>query len=582
MKTLRIAIPTKLQIHATTILSLLNSLNIPGYIIEIKFLIGKSNIDQSRSIMATAFYDELGDDDLFLFIDSDQTFTSDDIMSLINLNVDVAVGVYSSLSGLPTCRPKNFSDFVNGKSNDVFYGATGFMLIRKPILKKIEDYIKSENMGYSRFWISNDSNNIIPFFTQRLIISETIQSDKPEPEWLGEDYAFCWIVRRVGGTIKCHVSKTIGHEVPQMLYYYPEAYNSKVWDENSIVYYTGPSRIQWSPDTIKNGMSGSEVAVHNLSARWHKMGYKVVVYGNVIEGLYDGVEYLHFNKFKTNDRFNMLILWRAYGLSVLDNVKAKQLLVDLHDEPSPSYQILLDHINKVDRVFVKSKYHKSLFPQQVYQKFTVITNGLADNYFNIDSDKIKSNKNRYKLIYCSSYDRGLYEMLKYGWPIIKSKVPEAELHIYYGMDLLPADFKNVLLPMLKKNGVYEHGQVSHGEILNAKLESSIHYYVGCLLETDCISVKESVFTDCIPVVSSNSVFRERDYCLKVGELDDNPLSEKVQIEGAELVVKLLQDNKFYEESLKKIQEHKDQICNWDTVANKWSNFFFQLPKKLVL
>jgi hypothetical protein len=173
-------------------------------------------------------------------------------------------------------------------------------------------------------------------------------------------------------------------------------------------------------------------------------------------------------------------------------------------------------------------------------------------------------------------------MLKYGWPIIKSKVPEAELHIYYGMDLLPADFKNVLLPMLKKNGVYEHGRVSHGEILNAKLESSIHYYVGCLLETDCISVKESVFTDCIPVVSSNSVFRERDYCLKVGELDDNPLSEKVQIEGAELVVKLLQDNKFYEESLKKIQEHKDQICNWDTVANKWSNFFFQLPKKLVL
>ena len=64
MKTLRIAIPTKLHVHANTMLSLFNSLNVPDYNIEIKFLIGKSNIDQSRSIMITNFYDECGDDDI--------------------------------------------------------------------------------------------------------------------------------------------------------------------------------------------------------------------------------------------------------------------------------------------------------------------------------------------------------------------------------------------------------------------------------------------------------------------------------------------------------------------------------------
>lgn len=311
MKTLRIAIPTKLQVHANTMLSLLNSLNIPDYDIEIKFLIGKSNIDQSRSIMTTAFYDECGDDDLFLFIDSDQTFTTNDIMALINLNADVATGVYSSLNGLPACRPKNFDEFIKGNNDDIYYGATGFMMIRRPILKKIEEFIKSENMGYSRFYVSHDSQNIIPFFIQRLIVSETIPSDKPTPEWLGEDYAFCWLTRKVGGTIKCHVSPTIGHEVPQMLYFYPDTYKSKTWPNNSIVYYTGQSRFQWSPNSIKDGISGSESAVIYLSKCWQKTGHKVTVYGNVVEGIYDGVEYIHHSKFRTNDMFNILILWRA-------------------------------------------------------------------------------------------------------------------------------------------------------------------------------------------------------------------------------------------------------------------------------
>lgn len=271
----------------------------------------------------------------------------------------------------------------------------------------------------------------------------------------------------------------------------------------------------------------------------------------------------------------------SFGFSILDKIKTKpkQLLVDLHDEPSQQYNFLLEHMDKVDKLLVKSEYHKSLFPNMHHSKFIVIPNGLTDNYFNIDPTSIK--KDKHKLIYCSSYDRGLYEMLKYGWPIIKSKVPQAELHLYYGMDLLPLDFKNILLPLLKQEGVYEHGKVSHEEILQAKLKSSIHYYIGCLSETDCISVKESAFTDCIPVVSTNTVFKEKDYCLKVGEPNNNPLIQKTQEDGAKLIVKLLTDTDFYNRSLNKIQNHRDQIESWDNIAKKWKdNFFFQDVKRV--
>ena len=87
---------------------------------------------------------------------------------------------------------------------------------------------------------------------RRLSHSETIPEGPAE--WLGEDYGFCWMVRQVGGTVRSHISKTIGHEVPSMKYFYPETYKSKQWGPKSIVYYTGPSRLAWSTESLKTGI----------------------------------------------------------------------------------------------------------------------------------------------------------------------------------------------------------------------------------------------------------------------------------------------------------------------------------------
>lgn len=569
MVKLTVAIPTKLYINAVTILSLFQSFPLSGYIVEIKILPGKSNIDQARSILVTNWYDTASEEDLFLFLDADQTFTSQDILSLINLNCDVAVGVYSSLDGRPTCRPKDYPRFMTGENKEIYYGATGLMLIRKPILRRVEEFIKKEYKGVSRFWISNDHNAIIPFFIQRLIISETIPSDKPIPEWLGEDYGFCWTVRRVGGSIKCHVSPTIGHQVPQIKYFYPEAW-TKEWSEKTIVYYTGESRLPWSPDYLnKEGLGGSETAVVYLSRYWQQKGYEVMIYGNVIEGIYDGITYLSWKKFDILDRFNILILWRIYGVSILDQVNAKQILVDLHDMPGPHYKPLMDHLNKVDHVMVKSQFHRSLFPGIPENKFICIPNGLPIEYWDLSPLR-----NRYRLIYASSYDRGLIEMLQWGFPLIKEAVPEAELHIYYGMELLPIEFKNKLLPLLQQKGVFEHGRINQRELLERKRESAIHYYIGCALEIDCISVKESVMAGCLPVVSNVNVFAgsERNYCLKI---DGYPANQETHVKAAKIIIKLLQDEIFYQQVQEKVQKHLSEIENWETISNRWAEVFPQ-------
>ena len=104
---LRIAIPTKIQCNAKFTMSLLTVFpqirSVCGYQPEVKFLCGKSNIDQARSMLATDWYNESDENDLFLFIDSDHVFKVKDIKKAIDMNSDVACGIYPNSAGRPTC-----------------------------------------------------------------------------------------------------------------------------------------------------------------------------------------------------------------------------------------------------------------------------------------------------------------------------------------------------------------------------------------------------------------------------------------------------------------------------------------------
>ena len=252
---LTIAIPTKQSIHARCILSLMQSMtNVKGMQVKIRILPGKSNITHARSILLTEWFDGANEDDLFLFIDADQTFTQDDIMACIheiqNSDADVVCGVYCNSAGMPNVHAKDPMSFFRGSTKDVFYSATGFMMISKPVLYKCMEFMKNESIhknGNIRYWISQREQNIIPFFRQRFINSETMPGSGRE--WLGEDYGFCWLVRHSGGKIHSLIRPTVGHEVAQVRFFYPSEFNSKTWSEKSLVYFCGHGNVEvhWSP-----------------------------------------------------------------------------------------------------------------------------------------------------------------------------------------------------------------------------------------------------------------------------------------------------------------------------------------------
>lgn len=343
---------------------------------------------------------------------------------------------------------------------------------------------------------------------------------------------------------------------------------AKTWPEKSIVYFCGKGFEKWDESNLLKGIGGSETAVIQLSKWWVKQGYKVTVLGDPHKEHTDadGVEWRPYWKFNVQDKFDTLVIWR--NETVLNApIQANKVILDLHDVPFIG-DYTPERLEKVNHIFVKSAYHRSLLPDVPDEKFVIIPNG-------VDLDVVKSvgslKKRDNKLIYASSYDRGLDMMLEFGWPIIKEAIPDAELHIYYGWNLFDKVCKNnpermmwkkKVMELMRQAGVEDHGRVAQKDLLTAKAESKIHYY-GCTFEEiDCISVRESASVGCIPMTTNYASLKGKPYCIQT---DGDPLDPETHKELARNIVAKLQEGKIDTAEFKKLAREE----SWENIANLW-------------
>jgi tetratricopeptide (TPR) repeat protein len=184
-----------------------------------------------------------------------------------------------------------------------------------------------------------------------------------------------------------------GNLIPKILYNSPMAIQSqpfaikllrhnvkpRKWGDNEICYFAnfGSKHFNnWDGNSINKGLGGSETAVIRLSEEWTKKGYKVTVFGDPEKPIQvNGVTYLPWYYFNHKDEFNIFINWRSYMCA--GKVKAKKFFIDLHDifhggDYTPE---ILKHI---DKVMVKSRYHRSNAPNIPDNQITIISNGIND------------------------------------------------------------------------------------------------------------------------------------------------------------------------------------------------------------
>ena len=375
--------------------------------------------------------------------------------------------------------------------------------------------------------------------------------------------------------------------IPSSLFIiYNDLYNSNNNSELNydIVYLNSGLGIVWSP--LDTNLGGSEHAIVKLSEYWQKTGKKTCVYGNFTNNItVNDVDYIKWFDFPFNKNIKNLIAWRKTGLLLLmnNNFICNNLIIDFHDNflytINDLDSILLFNIfNKVNYFNFKSLYHKDCFIDFLKEKkidicnselkFNIIPNGIRITDFETNKNLIR---NPYRFCYCSSYDRGLHIMLNKIWPKIYSHQPLAEFHIYYGMDYIyDNNFKTTTQYFLGLPGVMEHGRQPMDIIIREKQLSTFHLYITDTIgEIDCINIKESIVSGCIPIISNSGVFKERDG-LKFS-LDDNLsiddmyniISDKIiHFMNSQDSINLLRDE------LKKSKT----IVSWETIGDQWLIF----------
>lgn len=183
-----------------------------------------------------------------------------------------------------------------------------------------------------------------------------------------------------------------------------------------------------------------------------------------------------------------------------------------------------------------------------------------------------------KLIYKSSYDRGLFYLLAM-WPEIKKAVPEATLDIFYGWNLFDLDknpdpnrlvWKNMMEGLMKQEGITHHGRVSKKALDEATSKCDIWAYPTDFGETNCITALDSQKLGCVPVTVAYAGLLDTVYS---GVMIEGDMSQKeVQEKWLKALLDLWNDKKrLAEEKKKGIEGAKDFA--WSRIARLWMDHF---------
>lgn len=358
-----------------------------------------------------------------------------------------------------------------------------------------------------------------------------------------------------------------------------------------LVYYCGNTDHVWNPEMAKTkGIGGSEEAVINLAKQWAKMGWNVTVYNNCgTEPMTcDGVSYRPFWEYNVRDKQDILIIWR--WPKVLDyELKVGKVYLDLHDV-IPAGELTPKRLEKLDKIFVKTKSHRILFPNVPNEKMAVVPNGMDFGLFN---KKIK--KDKYLMVNTSSPDRSM-DVLPKLFKRVKAQVPQARLKWAYGFDIFDISFsadtkmqewKKKVIKDMEEAGIENCGRLSQDECAKLYLEGSILAYPSEFYEIDCISVKKAQACGCKPITTDFAAFDEsvqhgikvhspktkdnwaRDYQISYGIED-----EKVQDAWVKAVVKEL---KREDDAVQKLERDEMSVWSykfdWSLIAKEWSNTF---------
>lgn len=359
-----------------------------------------------------------------------------------------------------------------------------------------------------------------------------------------------------------------------------------------LVIYCGNTAHTWNPLLFKTkGFGGSEEAVVHLAEEWAKLGWNVTVYNNcghfAQETIYPmlsnervKVTYRPFWEWNYRDKQDVTILWR--WCKPLDaEINSTKVFVDLHDV-IPEGEFNEKRLAKVDKIFVKTNFHRSLFPNVPDEKFAIVPNGL-ETYFD---PTIK--KDAYLIINTSSPDRSL-DVLPKLFKKIKEYIPKAKCAWAYGwenfdntysQDSKKMAWKAQIQAEMKDAGIEDLGRLTQAEVGKLYQRASVFAYPTEFAEIDCISVKKAQAMGAIPVTTDFGALEESNqlgikiHSVKTKDNWNRPYQFHFGLEGEK-------EQDEFVRAVVEVMDTKDGTINsafaakfeWSEIAKRWNNEF---------
>lgn len=299
--------------------------------------------------------------------------------------------------------------------------------------------------------------------------------------------------------------------------------------DKSICFFTSPLPEIWHPKTIeKDGSGGTEICVMEVAKRFAADGWRSVVFGTPGEhkGVYEGVEYWDSQEFLPSEPFKVFVSVRAPAPFEVDlnsqiklfwahDVNVGESFYPIKDKPDKIIGLSEWHINHMSKLYGVNK-----------KRFTKIPNGI--NIERFSKDRSNDTNGDPKFIWSSSPDRGLDVLLGL-WPTIREYYPDAELHIFYGWNMIDKIINSLrnrgtvgtYLEYLKAQivgkmqelgyedgGIFNYGRVSQNELAKAMYKINYWAYPTEFMETFCITAIENQAAGVIPIASKLAALNE--------------------------------------------------------------------------
>lgn len=364
-----------------------------------------------------------------------------------------------------------------------------------------------------------------------------------------------------------------------------------------LVFYCGYTDREWTPESVKEGIGGSEEAIIHLAQGLADKGWNVTVYNNCgyKKKLYLGqdelkekavshhriVTYRPFWEWNYRDKQDVVVIWRR-PLPLDFEINADKVFLDLHDVIQPG-ELNEKRMKNCTGIFVKSKFHRSLFPDVADDKFIITPNGILSEKF-----KGKHKKDPMLMVNTSSPDRSLRALIDC-FKEVKKQVPEAKCKWCYGWGVWDAvhagdkerlEFKEGIQKEMKEVGIEEMGMISHEEVAELYKKATILAYPSEFAEIDCISLTKALASGCIPITTTFAAMGEKspyggyytksyktseDWC--VGNQFDFSMQEGyMKGDWIDSAIRVLKGDKT---SIKRDKVLKD--FDWKKIVTDWDN-----------